>query len=335
MDDNSILQVVRPSAAELVNRRAFYDDVPVERRSLPPVEEWRLSPSVGCSLSDSKQVVRSNHFLLKTRGVPQSFFHYHVHIYSFDNQSGEFRPEDISSKEDYRVTVALVAQFRDRHPEFAQVNGQKVGFVYDNRNCVVTTHELPLPPNDEAGKGASLSEEINLLNSDGSPSRKRFRLTLTFANTVAAPQDTREGWASNTDTAVMRSLDLSLLAFARLQLKDDAPSWYLVGNKCFSENAASVPVAPGYLALRGYTVGLKTCLAGLTLVSDMTVSVFLVGGPLINVIAEVCGTSIHSLQKNGVDRRDYAKVNKILKNCKIRVDHLVSKLRKEGEEGRA
>ena len=133
----------------------------------------------------------------------------------------------------------------------------------------------------------------------------------------------------------MRSLDLSLLAFARLQLKDDAPSWYLVGNKCFSENAASVTVAPGYLALRGYTVGLKTCLAGLTLVSDMTVSVFLVGGPLINVIAEVCGTSIHSLQKNGVDRRDYAKVNKILKNCKIRVDHLVSKLRKEGEEGRA
>ena len=41
--------------------------------------------------------------------------------------------------------------------------------------------------------------------------------------------------------------------------------------------------------MRGYYAGLKSCLAGLTLVSDMTVTCFLVGGPIINVMYAAAG----------------------------------------------
>ena len=324
----AILKVVQPSKADLIARKAFYDKMPYSRRALPPVEDWRFIPSAGCSLSESNQVVRSNHFLLNTHNVPPSFFHYHVHLFSFDNQSGQMRSEDVASKADYRVTTALMAQFLEKHPEFTRVDGQDVGFVYDSRSNVITTHELPLPRNDKKGNIPSVSEDLCVLNNDGSTSRKRFLLILSFAMTVLSPPDTRHNWSSNVDAAVLRSLDLALLNFARSQRKEDAPSWYLVGNKCFSEHAASVSVAQGYVAMRGYTASLKSCLAGLTLVSDMTVCVFLKGGPIINVIAEVCGhSSVESFlkdsQQRGVDNRDYPKINKVFKNCKVRVHHLV------------
>jgi hypothetical protein len=295
---------------------------------MPPVEEWRMTPSAGCLLSETNQVVRSNHFLVNTRQIPLRFYHYHLHIYRIDTQSDEVGTVDTSKEEDYRVTVALVAQFRKMHPEFAEVDGQRVGFVYDNRNCVVTTHELPLPEENSNGEPC-VSNDVSLLNADGSESRKRFRLTLSYATTVVAPTDSRTAWAANKDSAVIRSLDLSLLAFARKQLMDKVPNWYLVGNKCFSEAASKLSVADGYIAMRGYTVGLRSCLAGLTLGSDVTVAVFLVGGPLINVVSEVCGfPSVDAFLKdagrNGVDKRYYSKINEALKKCKVNVDHLVS-----------
>ena len=132
----------------------------------------------------------------------------------------------------------------------------------------------------------------------------------------------------NSSTSVVRSLDLALLAFARKQLRNDHQKWYLVGNKCFSEDATKEIVAPGYIAIRGYTLGLKSCLAGLTLVSDMTVSVFLSGGPLINIVMDVCGFNnsqrfLDETRRYGINERQKSQVEKVMKNCKIRVDHLV------------
>jgi hypothetical protein len=329
--DGEILQVVQPSAADLATRQAHFSPESQEGGggsscALPPVEEWRMTPTAGCVLNEaSGQVVRSNHFLVNTRNIPPTFFHYDLSIQPYDF-NGDLT-EDSSKKEDYRVNVDLLSQLRDAHPEFEVVDGQRVGFVYDSRSCVVTTRALPLP-DVSADDKACVSNELTLKNIDGSASRKRFLLTLTYATTVQAPPPTRQGWATNTDTSLIRSLDLSLLAFAREQLKDETPSWYLVGNKCFSQHAAQLSVAPAYVAMRGYTVGLKCCLAGLTLVSDMTVSVFLTGGPLMNVVAEVVGKhSVESFlddaRRRGVDKRDVPNIEKVLKNCKIRVDHLV------------
>jgi hypothetical protein len=172
-----VSKVIAPSAADLATRQSR-----LETRELPPVEEWRMTPAAGCLLSESSQVVRSNHFLVNTRHIPARFFQYHLHLHAFDGQSGELREEDIASKEDFRVTVALVAQFRDLHPEFAEVAGQRVGFVYDNRNCVVATQELPLPDVNKNGEPC-VTDELCLVNPDGTPSRKRFRLTLSYAAT--------------------------------------------------------------------------------------------------------------------------------------------------------
>lgn len=324
------VQVIAPGAADLAARQSHLASLtsPLEsvasHKMVPPaVEEWRLTPTAGCLLSQTNQVVRSNHFLVKTRQIPALFFQYHLHMFAFDH-NGEMKLEDVASKEDFRVTVALMSQFRAMHPEFAQVGGHRVGFVYDSRNCVVTTQDLPLPEENEQGE-RFVSDEVCLLNRDGSKSKKRFKLTLTYAAKVPAPAD---AWAKSTSMDVMRSLDLSLLAFARDQLKDDVPSWYLVGNKCFSDQAAQQQVAKAYVAMRGFTAGLKSCLAGLTLVSDMTVAVFLKGGPLVNVVWEACGASsfdsfVRDAKQYGIRKEDIATINTVLKSCKIRVDHLV------------
>lgn len=319
MSDADILEVIQPPNSDIATRQSHIHD-----KALPPVEDWRFQPSVGCVLSDSNQVVRSNHFLVNTRNIPGHFFQYHLHIYSYGKDG--LGDEDIAKKEDYRITVTLVDLFKKLHPEFTEIDGARVGFVYDSRNCVITTQQLPLPDTNENNE-PYVSDDVYLLKKDGSKSNRCFKMCLTFAATIAAPPDSREGWANSADASVIRALDLSLLAFARQQLKDQSPSWYLVGNKCFSQHASKLSVAPGYEALRGYTVGLKSCLAGLTLVSDMTVSVFLSGGPLVNVVANICGYEnteffLKDTRRHGFDERNVPKVEKALKNCKIRIDHL-------------
>ena len=324
--DKDLLSVLMPSSADRATRQAHCED---GKSRLPSVEEWRLMPVAGRELSEaSGQVVRSNHFLVNTSSIPPQLFQYHVHLYPIDNQTKEARNEDIASKEDFRINVALMAQFRQNHDEFSKIGGQRVGFVYDSRNCVITTHELPLPDRNSDDEPPYLRDEVCLVNSDGTKSNRRFILQMTYSGTVILPQDSRQTWATNSDASVIRALDLSLLGFAREQLKDEIPSWYLVGNKCFSERASKLQVADGYVALRGYTVGLRSCLAGLTLVSDMTVSVFLNGGPVLNVVGQACGfDDIHrflkEIERYGIHERDIPKINKVLKNCKIHVDHLV------------
>ena len=51
----------------------------------------------------------------------------------------------------------------------------------------------------------------------------------------------------------------------------------------------STPLKSVYHALRGYYVGIKTCLAGLVFVSDMNVSCFLAAGEMINLMWQAGG----------------------------------------------
>ena len=89
--------------------------------------------------------------------------------------------------------------------------------------------------------------------------------------------------------------------------------------------------------MQGYYISLKSCLAGLALVSDMTVSCFLRGGELANIVFEVsreCANSNRQLapvstfdqfyQLCVAGRLEKARIeiiNETIKNCKIRLVH--------------
>lgn len=80
--------------------------------------------------------------------------------------------------------------------------------------------------------------------------------------------------------------------------------------------------------MRGYYVSLKPCLAGLVLVSDMTVTCFLNGGEMVNLMFQLAG--YRTLQEfvtacrspKGLHRDAVNSINEGIKNCKIKLTHI-------------
>ena len=75
-----------------------------------------------------------------------------------------------------------------------------------------------------------------------------------------------------------------VLQFARDQQGRDQPLWYVSGSKAFRSRAESHTLRGAYEAVKGYYVGLKSCLAGLVLVCDLSVTCFLASGEMIEVM---------------------------------------------------
>ena len=111
-------------------------------------------------------------------------------------------------------------------------------------------------------------------------------------------------------------------------MKDD-PDWYISGSKAFRsrEERTQLGRNPAYQALKGYYVGLKTCLAGLTLVSDMNVTCFLAAGEMVNLMWQAGGfrdfTSFYGACRGSreLDRRVIMDITAIIKGCKIKTRH--------------
>ena len=72
---------------------------------------------------------------------------------------------------------------------------------------------------------------------------------------------------------VLRSLDTSLLSFARWQSVDDNPRWFVDGTKDFRADAESLRLTKAYVAMKGISASLRICRAGLVLVSELMISV--------------------------------------------------------------
>jgi hypothetical protein len=315
MTDRDIAAVLCPTNRD----RSAHIDNP----RLPPHAEWR-GGTIGFALQPGTHNIRANHFRVNPANIPGRFFQYHIHIRSYD-RSGALKAEDTAQTEDYRTNVALLMLLQTRHAEWKTIDGVNVGFTYDSRSTVFTTKRLPLPDTNSDGQ-EYYAEDIAVPNLDGTESRRRYKVSITFTTTCVSPSQTEEEWRYNQDTTLVRALDSSLLAFARRQLPLQDPEWYLVGNVGYSSSGETMRLAPGFVAMRGFFVGLKTCLAGLVLVSDMSVSVFLNGGPLINVISDICGYQRYQDFVADADRGlrpdHISTINNTLKNTKIKLLHL-------------
>jgi hypothetical protein len=308
MSDQHVMAALRPAAASDRN-------LAMTNPRSPPPAEWRRRAPIGVLLDHRTYSLKANHFRVNTSRIPGRVYQYHVHIRQYD-RAGALRPEDISHTEDFRINVELVMTLQARHPEWP------IGFLYDSRSTVFTTVALSLSEVNAAGEPFSV-EDVAILNLDGTESRRRYQVSVTYATSCISTGE----WFREQDPALLRALDLSPLEFARRQMTEAAPRWYLSGNIGYSSSGETLKLGPGVVAMRGHFVGFKTCLAGLVLVSDMCSSVFLSGGPLLNVIAELCGSSDANAWASRAGSQpmraeDISRINVTLKNTKLKLLHL-------------
>eukprot|EP01034_Spumella_vulgaris_P025945 gene25945-32455_t len=323
MSDAEILAVINPPAAErdrsaLVSRESY---------SMPGHAAWRMTPRIGRQL-DAPHVVRTNHFEVDTSTIPGVIVQHHVHIYRMEKDDVS-STKDIASEEDPRVTISLLQLLRAKHPEWERLPrgpGAKLGFTYDGRSSLFTTMPLRLPDENDKGEPCS-SDVIGLDNLDGDECKhRRYRVVLTQTTLVYTPTTPAE-WR-NADASVIRALDNSLFAFARNMQTMDSPAWHLIGSKIFSARAKGFDLAPAYQGMKGYFASLKSCLAGTVLVIDMSVNCFLASGAMPELMFTAAqynnfNTFYADCCKNGgLNPRVINGINKIIKNAKIKLNHI-------------
>lgn len=328
MSDRDILAVIDPPAPDRLRDKHLDEFASLEgaytrtSKMFPSHAEWRNTPRIGKTLNPTTQIVRSNHFLVDTRTIKKKVFQYAVHIYRF-TFSGEEVTTDCAGEEDSRITTGLVILLRDNHPEWGVGNG--VGFTYNGRSIAYASSALPL-----AGQrnGQAFHDEIlRTKKIDGSDSNTRFRITLTLTDTITMPDPTVAAWSGVYEERILLALDTPLLSFARWGVVEDTPVWFTFGSKAFKSDSRKLPLSPAYNAQRGYYAGLKTCMAGLVLVSDMSVSCFLNGGPLTEVMATCAGyRSVAEMYQDaagqGIPRPRLIKLETALKGAKVKLTHL-------------
>ena len=79
-------------------------------------------------------------------------------------RDGVNRSEDVAHEEDTRKTVQLIRRLRDKHSaEWAE---RGIGFAYDGRSSLYTTHSLRLNATNTDGQ-PFLDEIVGLPDSNG------------------------------------------------------------------------------------------------------------------------------------------------------------------------
>lgn len=316
MTDADILKVINPPASER-DRSAL---VAKGSTSMPGHAAWRMSPGIGRKMDKGLKV---NHFLINTTAIPGTIYQHHVHIYKVE-KDGSIDKKDISTLEDSRITASLMLKLRKRHPEWENISGQPLGFTYDGKNNLHTSAKLPFKDKNERNEPC-VTEMIGLENKDGTESAfRRFQLVVTETLPVHAPMKLEEYTDLNKE--MIRALDTSLFAFARWQQVQDAPDWHVIGSKIFSSMTESFPLVGAYIAKRGYYASLKSCMAGLVLVSDMSVNCFLASGDMPEVMWKAGGfrsfAEFENTCRTGLREDVVNKINRVIKNAKIRLNHI-------------
>lgn len=323
MTDADILKVIHPPMSErdrthLVCRES--DPYDTRATQLPGHADWRHSPTAGRVLNPASQTIRVNHFRVDTSSIPDRISHHHVHIYRYDRE-GALCDGDIAAEEDPRICVSLLTNLRRLHMEW-----EGIGITYDGRSGLFSSRSLPLPSENDKGEPC-LSEDVHLINLNGTIAVKKYRVVVTLIASIFPPTGGAETW-SDADQNTIRALDTTIFSFARWQIVLDTPEWLLVGSKAFKTNGHFFNLSPAYVAMRGFYSGLKSCMAGLVLVSDMAVTGFLASGQMINVMYQIGGYNSFQAfledcsSRQGLSKRTIEILIDGLKNCKVKLIHL-------------
>ena len=262
--------------------------------------------------------VLSNHFRIDMNSLVPEIYQYHVGIYREDRGSFDYT-KDESVKGDYRINNDIMMHFLRAHPDW-----EGIGLTYDDRSTIFTSSKLSLPSSQgEDGEQVQSLTELVEVPSVITTHVARYQVKITASVTL----NTRDVSRTDTVEAVLRALNSVVLGFARHGQYTNPQRWYLVGSNAYRAQEEQVIRGTPYYIKRGYYAGLKVCMAGLVLVSDMTVSCFLTGGSAIDVVINAGGfRDVRDLEDEcrgrGLRRQVIEAINKALKKKKMRSLHL-------------
>lgn len=255
--------------------------------------------------------------------------------------------EDLAAKTSNRTTCLVVMNAFFKQTKVLVENG----IAYDGSHTLFSS--FPIRPGDDA-PDATKSPKIQELTENevdvdettvtvstvDIPYKVRFVLT---SHIYMPPRGDIESWRA-APQHVLRAIDMSLTAFAKWQAAGcDSPDWFIDGVKAYRSNSEEISLGGAFVAMKGYLSTLRCNLAGLTLVTDLSVSVsrhlcnifnssndtnqvFLAGGDLISVIAKISRQStndfIQSVQQRGFRDELLDSLTRDLKGLKIMLTHL-------------
>lgn len=283
---------------------------------MPGHASWRNDTRTGALLPN--QIV-TNHFKVDTSRksnsapIPSTICQYHVTINKLIVETEtrhNVTNSDFTLKADQRILVAVMKQFFLNHYD----EWSTIGITYDARSTVFATAALFPDANDNR-----LIEVIEL-------NRDRYTVNVKFVLEMHIPASTID-W-TNLQFDIIRSLDSAIVNFARMQISDVEQTWFVDGSKAFRSDAEVVRFRynPSYISMKGYYSSFKSCMAGLVLVSDISVSAFLSGGDLISLMMQCAGATNRDAFERGLgdDRILYEwkrRWNDCFKSAKIRLKH--------------
>lgn len=323
MDDRACMRIMDPSIED-----RFRDDLitgeGAKKYFLPTMDRWRIADSVGVPV----QNIRTNFFVMDPRYLPTTIYLYNVAIYNKDDfqfptddetatVGSNSSRKDLSKEKDNQLNTKIVKAFITGVDQMRRTStGEKIGLSYDGKSSLYSSHALDLP---FTVKGIYLAQ-VKV--------RRDYVVAISQVDAVDVPR-TKEQWRDLgiKDRAVLQGLDVALLSFARWQLGEDDPRWLLSGTKVFQTNGQTFDFGGIYLGRIGYSSSLRTCMSGLSVVVEVSVSCFLKGGALLDIMAMIGSfRSVDDMVYSGSvsnSRHPFlAKVLGLLKNTKIKTKHL-------------
>eukprot|EP01041_Mallomonas_annulata_P003861 gene3861-7706_t len=300
MSNQAILQIINPPMDQRTNRppaRLNAIKFTTDAAVLPAHDRWRLTPSIGESLNPSSQIVRANHFQVDVTNIPDAIYHYHVYIHRL-TKDGERGP-DIAPVEDSKITTQLLSNLKQEYLPRTNTPQQyfPLGITYDGRSSLYATSELLCIP--------TIVEEVD----EPQSTRPVLHYFTTITNVVhettylirLLPADCIRYIHPDSNTIrpdalqifqnlkpeFIASLDMALTGFVRGMSWEVNPSWINVGANVFctsDRNRFEIQSTRLLEGFRGFHCSLKSCLAGLVLVSDMSVTSFICAGEMVNAM---------------------------------------------------
>jgi eukaryotic translation initiation factor 2C len=327
MGDLGHIQTMARASRDVIPKVVRSTLSPASRAEIVAAGSW-LPVRSDLRLEDSFPVVKdalikTNRFPIPSDGMPERIYGYDLKVFRFDRLSKRYSSQDSCRDENDDVLVAIVLNIRKNHREWGPIPG-----AYDGRARMFTTASLELPGRNGLGKP--------FLEQDVFVGSKRFKVVLTevqVISCVTGEQATGTVASSSATSEMAGTLDCgtalstALLSFIRYgAVAGNAPAWFAVGSKAFSASVPSHDLGRGYEARKGFHVSIKQSICGFNLELDMSISCFLVGGPIINVIAAALRlrspTELLDRWSRGPGERDVEAVNAVIKNCKVRLSHL-------------
>lgn len=296
-----------------INWQNYYFPVGIEHRideeaknGLTVRSDWR-----SVKINRNPVSVVTNHFSVDASRLVEYIFHYHVNIFRMDKEGNVKRSDDQSIIGEYSENREVIVNLVSRHPEWASI-----GWTYDNRSTMFTSAPLGLTP--ETSRPPSLEECVTTTSLR---SEHRYVVRLTEVSVIRT---------SDREQVCITALDSIAVSFARSGQFKEQPTWFVVGSNIYRSSCADErSVGNPYYVKLGYSLSLRSCLAGLVLVSDLAATCFLIGGPAVNVFAAIEGYDsqewIRRVSRDPLSDRSLKKIERALTGVKIMVTHLKTK----------